>query len=157
MREEGIPLGQVTELDVVVRSTEIDINGHVNNAKYLEYLEWGREDWYEQCGLDYGTLYKLGAITVVAHISIDFRREARQNEHLRVYTWLNSVGRTSLRLRQVIQNVQQQPVIEAEVVVVTIDPQTRRPTPVPEAFRVQVTPQPVLPGQQPEQSPTEQR
>ncbi|WP_078499468.1 acyl-ACP thioesterase domain-containing protein [Paenibacillus selenitireducens] len=25
-------------LEVTVRSTEIDINGHVNNAKYVEYL-----------------------------------------------------------------------------------------------------------------------
>jgi acyl-CoA thioesterase FadM len=29
-----------TALTIIVRSTEIDINGHVNNAKYLEYLEW---------------------------------------------------------------------------------------------------------------------
>ena len=27
-----------TSLDIVVRPTEIDVNGHVNNAKYLEYL-----------------------------------------------------------------------------------------------------------------------
>ena len=31
-------------LETVVRCTEIDVNGHVNNAKFVEYLEWGRED-----------------------------------------------------------------------------------------------------------------
>jgi acyl-CoA thioester hydrolase/thioesterase-3 len=30
-----------TSLNIIVRPTEIDVNGHVNNAKYLEYLEWG--------------------------------------------------------------------------------------------------------------------
>ena len=37
-------------IELIVRSTEIDVNGHVNNAKYLEYLEWGREEWYEKAG-----------------------------------------------------------------------------------------------------------
>ncbi len=27
-------------LETVVRCTEIDVNGHVNNAKFVEYLEW---------------------------------------------------------------------------------------------------------------------
>ena len=40
-----------TSLEIVVRPTEIDVNGHVNNAKYVEYLEWGREEWYERNGL----------------------------------------------------------------------------------------------------------
>ena len=47
-------------LEIVVRSTEIDVNGHVNNAKYLEYLEWGREEWYERSGLSYETFLALG-------------------------------------------------------------------------------------------------
>ncbi|TGU69096.1 acyl-CoA thioesterase, partial [Mesorhizobium sp. M00.F.Ca.ET.186.01.1.1] len=25
-----------------VQSTDIDVIGHVNNAKYLEYMEWAR-------------------------------------------------------------------------------------------------------------------
>jgi hypothetical protein len=29
-------------LETVERCTEIDSNGHVNNAKYVGYLEWGR-------------------------------------------------------------------------------------------------------------------
>ena len=36
-----------TSLEIVVRPTEVDVNGHVNNAKYVEYMEWGREEWYE--------------------------------------------------------------------------------------------------------------
>jgi acyl-CoA thioesterase FadM len=35
---------EVVVLETVVRCTEIDVNGHVNNAKYVEYLEWGREE-----------------------------------------------------------------------------------------------------------------
>jgi acyl-CoA thioesterase FadM len=31
-------------LETVVRCTDSDVNGHVKNAKCVEYLEWGRED-----------------------------------------------------------------------------------------------------------------
>jgi thioesterase III len=28
-----------TALEIVVRPTEVDVNGHVNNAEYVEYME----------------------------------------------------------------------------------------------------------------------
>ena len=33
-----------TAHEIVVRPTEVDVNGHVNNTKYVEYMEWGREE-----------------------------------------------------------------------------------------------------------------
>ncbi len=51
-------------LEIVVRPTEVDVNGHVNNAKYVEYMEWGRKDIYERHGLLYARLLALGAVTV---------------------------------------------------------------------------------------------
>ena len=75
-----------SELELTVRSTEIDVNGHVNNAKYLEYLEWGREDWYERAGLDYAAFLEMGIQTVTVNININYRRECVQGERLIVHT-----------------------------------------------------------------------
>jgi thioesterase-3 len=64
---------QITEavaVETVVRCTEIDVNGHLNNAKFVEYLEWGREEWYESHGFGYDRLEELGAITVVVNIDL---------------------------------------------------------------------------------------
>jgi YbgC/YbaW family acyl-CoA thioester hydrolase len=61
-------------LDALVRCTEIDVNGHVNNAKYVEYLEWGREEWYERHGFAYDRLKNLGVITVVVNITVNLRQ-----------------------------------------------------------------------------------
>ena len=69
-----------TSLEIVVRPTEVDVNGHVNNAKYVEYMEWGREEWYEQHGLPYERLFSLGAVTVTVNLNLNFRRECRQGE-----------------------------------------------------------------------------
>jgi thioesterase III len=121
-----------SSLEIVVRSTEIDSNGHVNNAKYVEYLEWGREDWYERNGLPYDRLFALGALTVAVNIDLNFRRECRQGERLVITTRPERLGRSSFALRQEIQNEQGALVADAVVTLVTIDPATRKSRPVPE-------------------------
>ncbi|MED3563806.1 acyl-CoA thioesterase, partial [Bacillus xiapuensis] len=91
-------------LEIVVRSTEIDVNGHVNNAKYLEYLEWGREGWYEKADLPYDKFLKMGIQTVTVNININYRKECRQNDQLSIKTRPEKVGRTSYVLLQEIYN-----------------------------------------------------
>ena len=128
-------MGHINVIDIVVRSTEIDVNGHVNNAKYLEYLEWGREDWYEQFGLDYDTLKRMDVVTVVAHISADYRAEAVQNDHLRIKTWLDRVGNSSMTMKQSITNQKDILVLDASVVIVTVSASTHEKIRVPDALR----------------------
>lgn len=127
-----------SDIQIVVRSTEIDVNGHVNNAKYLEYLEWGREDWYEQCGLDYNTLKEMNVVTVVVHVSANYRREAVQNDQLQIRTHLSHVGNTSFRMQQEIRNQRNEQVLDAEFVIVTVNPHSHEKVPVPEAIRNEV-------------------
>ena len=80
---------QITEavaVETVVRCTEIDVNGHLNNAKFVEYLEWGREKWYESHGFGYDRLEELGAITVVVNINLNYRQPCHQGDRLRIVT-----------------------------------------------------------------------
>jgi YbgC/YbaW family acyl-CoA thioester hydrolase len=120
-----------TSLSIIVRPTEVDVNGHVNNSKYVEYLEWGREEWYEHNGLPYDRLFALGAVTVTVNINLDFRRECRQGEALVIRTRPDRLGRTSFALRQEICKVDGSVAAEGTVTLVTIDPATRKSRPVP--------------------------
>lgn len=124
-----------TALEIVVRCTEIDVNNHVNNAKFVEYLEWGREDWYEQNGLPYDRLHEQGAVTVTVNIDLNFRAECRQGDVLVIRTRPERLGRTSFALRQEIRR-REGDVLAADAVVtlVTINPATRASRPVPEAL-----------------------
>jgi len=122
-------------VDIVVRSTEIDVNGHVNNAKYLEYLEWGREDWYERSGLYYDILLQMNVQTVTVNININYRKECRQGEKLSIRTNAQKAGRSSYVLEQQIVNEQGQLCADALVTCVTINVQTRESTPMPEQMR----------------------
>ena len=94
---EATGAGEVV-LEAVVRCTEIDVNGHVNNAKYVEYLEWGREEWYDRQGFDYDRLATLGAVTVVVNLNLNLRQPCHQGERLRIVTWPQRRGRTSFAL-----------------------------------------------------------
>jgi thioesterase-3 len=121
-----------TSLEITVRPTEVDVNAHVNNAKYVEYLEWGREEWYERHGLPYERLLELGAITVTVNLNINFRDECRQGEKLAIRTRPERLGRTSFALRQEIVKAGERLAVDGVVTLVTIDPVTRRSRPVPE-------------------------
>jgi YbgC/YbaW family acyl-CoA thioester hydrolase len=121
-------------VETVVRCTEIDINGHVNNAKYVEYLEWGREEWYDRHGFAYDRLKGLGAVTVVVSINLNFRQPCHQGDRLRIITWPQSRGRTSFALSQRIDSNDGTAVADGVVTLVTIDPDTRRARPLPEEF-----------------------
>lgn len=122
-------------LDLIVRSTEIDVNGHVNNAKYLEYLEWGREEWYDMNQLHYETLLGHGVQTVTVNININYRKECKQGDRLTVTTEPQSIGRSSYVLRQEIVNDRGELCADALVTSVTMDVETRTSRAVPDVLR----------------------
>jgi YbgC/YbaW family acyl-CoA thioester hydrolase len=121
-------------LETLVHCTEIDVNGHVNNAKYVEYLEWGREEWYDRHGFAYDRLKGLGAVTVVVNVNLNFRQPCHQGDRLRIRTWPRRRGRTSFALTQRIDRVDGTVVADGVVTLVTVDPDTRRARPLPEEF-----------------------
>jgi thioesterase-3 len=122
-------------LEIVVRSTEIDVNGHVNNAKYLEYLEWGREEWYETAGLHYDVFTKMGIQTVTVNININYRKECKQGDRLTIKTSPERLGNTSYSLKQEIYNQRGELVADAIVTSVAMDLETRKGRPVPDELR----------------------
>ncbi|MBL0386048.1 acyl-CoA thioesterase [Tumebacillus sp. ITR2] len=123
-------------LDIIVRSTEIDVNGHVNNAKYLEYLEWGREEWYEVNGLHYDAFTELGIQTVTVNININYRKECKQGDVLTIKTFPERMGNTSYSLKQEISNQHGELCADAVVTSVTMDIETRKGKAAPEVLRV---------------------
>ncbi|MEA1923876.1 MAG: thioesterase family protein [Pseudomonadota bacterium] len=73
-------------LEIKVRSTHIDVMGHVNNAKYVEFLEWGRVDEIEKKGIDIWEMVKRGLGFAVVNLNIHYRKEAFTGDILLVKT-----------------------------------------------------------------------
>ncbi|MDR6120484.1 YbgC/YbaW family acyl-CoA thioester hydrolase [Bacillus sp. SLBN-46] len=102
--------------------------GHVSNVKLFEYLDEGRKWWYRYC-------VSHGVEAVVVHIGVDYKKEVFNHDRLWVQTSLERIGNTSFTLKQTITNEQQEQMVVAEVVLTTINRQTRRKVPVPDEVR----------------------
>ena len=72
--------------ELKTRSYECDSYGHINNATYLNYLEYARIQLLEQLPVPYQKLRRRGVGFVVTRISIDYRRQVRSGESLRIET-----------------------------------------------------------------------
>lgn len=125
-----------TQIEIEVRPTEIDVMGHVNNAKYLEYMEWSREDWYNKVGLPFDVFTEMNVGTVSVNININYRKEAKLGQHLIISTEPIRKGKTSFVLKHEIINQDGELVADAQVVSVTIDLKARKSVPLPDALQV---------------------
>lgn len=62
------------------------MNGHVNNANYLHYLEYARHEYLKTAGFDYAGAVRSGFGLYVTRIAIDYKRSARLDDVLSVET-----------------------------------------------------------------------
>ena len=85
----------ISECILRVRPYECDGNGHVNNANYLHYLEYGRYEHMRVSGIDYQELRKAGYGVYVARIEIDYKRPAVTDDELLIKTWPIKKGAVS--------------------------------------------------------------
>ena len=89
-------------LEIRVRGFHTDLYGHVNNARYLEFLEAARWQLFEDRD-DFKRLMDGDENFVVVAISINYRRALVVNELAQVFTRLKSVGERSAVLYQEIR------------------------------------------------------
>lgn len=124
------------QIEITVRSTEVDFLGHVNNAKFLEYLEWGREEWYRNAGHSFAWMAKRGVGTVTVNININYRGECGQGDILLVKTAPAKTGKSSCVFDQeIVKKDGNSRVSDARVTIVFIDLETRKSMPIPEYLR----------------------
>jgi len=123
----------MTTTRITVRGYHEDRFGHVNNARYLEFLEEGRWAHLEERGLDTAFFEGRGVFPVVVRLSISYRRPASAGDRLDVTTRVTSVGSRRIVIAQEIRLAGSGEIcVEAEVTAVFVDAGTRRPIPLTE-------------------------
>ena len=113
--------------DVTLRYGDTDKLGHVNNAVFVTLLESGRADLLFD---GQGCLAGPGKTMVLANVNVDFRAELHYPGIVNVGTALVSIGRSSLKLAQVIYKDNLCCAV-AESTIVLIDEKSRKPIPFP--------------------------
>lgn len=125
----------MTTTQIRVRGYHEDRFGHVNNARYLEFLEEARWAQFEACGLDNAFFKAHGIFPVVVRQSVSYRRPASAGDLLDVTVDVASAGRRKIVIAQQARSAASDEVcVDAEVTVVFLDEKTGRPVPLSDAI-----------------------
>lgn len=79
-------------LPMQVRDYECDIQGIVNNANYLHYMEVCRHEFIESKGISFAELHYNGIDVVVAQMNLRFKISLRPRDHFEVRLKMEKQG-----------------------------------------------------------------
>lgn len=121
-------------LEITVRSTHIDVMGHVNNAKYVEFLEWGRVDEIEKAGINLWDMVKRGLGFAVVNLNIHYRKESFAGDNLVIKTIFKELRNRKVGIiDQVITKKDSDEIVcEAEVTFLIFDINKHKSVTIPE-------------------------
>jgi thioesterase-3 len=111
---------------IKIRGYHTDAYGHVNNARYLEFLEEGRWAAFEETRILPALTERALEFTPV-NISIDFRRAALVGDTVETATRFVGFGERSGRIQQTMRLADGGTVVaEATITFVMVDRETGR-------------------------------
>lgn len=118
-----------------VRGYHVDAFGHVNHARYLEFLEEARWAFFEEWPALTAAFHARGIIHAVVNINIDYKSQAKVGDLLRIETEPTRVGSSSLLAAQTIKQAGSGTVVvDAKVTNVFLDSANGKATPVRDDF-----------------------
>ncbi len=125
---------QLARVPISVRWRDMDAMGHVNNAKYVSYLEEARVRWMQ--GVE-GVSLADRIAPVVANTNINYRLPIIWPNDIVVELFVERLGNSSVTIGHRILDQQDESKLysDGHVVVVWMDTQTGRSAPLPEAVR----------------------
>jgi acyl-CoA thioester hydrolase len=122
----------ICECSLTVRTYECDSYGHVNNANYLNYLEFARYEFLKSIGFDYPSMIEAGYGVYVARVEIDYKKSALTDDVLVIRSWPVKKGAVSGVLAQEIHRGQDL-IVRAQVTWAFVDSKGT-PTKMPPAW-----------------------
>lgn len=95
---------EVYRWDSTVRDYELDAQGIVNNATYVNYFEQCRNDYARALGIDFHEYHKAGYDLVVAGIEVQYRAPLRAQDEFYVTAKLAQITDKRVIFEQEIKN-----------------------------------------------------
>lgn len=124
---------------VRVPSSHIDMFGHCNHARYLEYMEWARFAWAAHSGCPIPVMVQNGRGPAILRADVRYRRECVYDDELLVTVEPISARRGIGRLRQVLTRTSDGEVVcDGELTFVMLDLVARKATTLPPEFLAQL-------------------
>jgi YbgC/YbaW family acyl-CoA thioester hydrolase len=106
---------QSSELKFKVKLWDCDINLHINNSVYLQYMDLGRLDWTLKTGV-YQHMTKNKVSPVVVSVTIDYKKSLLPGQPFKLSTRLVEHSTRKIIFEQVFHNQHNETVAVARVV-----------------------------------------
>ena len=125
----------IFETEIIVRPDDIDMNNHVHNSKYLDYLLMAR---YDQMKKDYKVpmedFINRGYSWVASETNIHFKREIKLGDHVVVRTQLDSFqgAQVTINFWIVVKREHEKVAADGQGVFTLISSKNGRPLRIPE-------------------------
>lgn len=111
---------------IKVRGYHLDVYQHVNNARYLEFLEEARWQWLEEAGA-FNWLQEQQLAFVVVNININYRRPAVLGDVLAIHSEITQLnGKSCIITQRVTLEGSETLVADAALTFVCIDLRTQK-------------------------------
>jgi acyl-CoA thioester hydrolase len=132
---------------IEVRYGDLDPQGHLNNARYLTFMEQARIHYLWKLGLwDGGSFLSIGVILADAHIT--FLAPVLFGQPVRVGARVSRLGNKSLNMEYVIEDAETgEELATGSSVLVAYDYRQEQTIPIPESWRAVIREFEDLPGQ----------
>lgn len=119
---------------VQIRFNDIDLMGHVYNAKYQEFFDLARIEYFEEVLGDLINWTEKGLI--IASVKTDYIQSAFLKDKINVVSHVTSLGEKSLEMTQhVYKNNQKEPVSTGQTIMVCFDMKKRVSEVIPVEWR----------------------
>ena len=82
----------IFETKMEVRDYECDIEGIVNNANYLHYMEHTRHLFLQSRGLSFAEMHRKGVDAVVARMNLQYKTPLQCDDEFFSRLWLEKQG-----------------------------------------------------------------
>jgi thioesterase-3 len=111
---------------IVIRGYHLDAYRHVNNARYLEFLEEARWQYLDK--INQKELAKYDFSFIVVNININYRKSVTVGDTINISTEIEKIGNTSMTFSQKItEEGTDDLVCDASVTFVILDNKTQQP------------------------------
>ena len=124
------------ESELLVRPDDIDMNNHVHNSKYLDYVLAARYDQMGRCyGMPMDEFLKNGWNWYQKSFHIEYKRALTLADGVVIQTWLDSFEKADVKVGfQIFKKEPRKVAAEGYFVSTMIDMKTGRAIPIPQSI-----------------------
>ncbi|MDG2175803.1 MAG: acyl-CoA thioesterase [Gammaproteobacteria bacterium] len=113
-------------LNFAVRDYECDLQGVVNNAVYMNYLEHARHEFLKSRGVDFAEVTRQGIHLIVIRAELDYKASLTSSDDFRVNTRFDQESKLKIVFYQdIIRQIDQTLMLSAKITATAINEKGR--------------------------------